>query len=106
MSDFLKTFEELSKKQEQLKAEFSENRKQAISHIQEIVDQFGIKSSEIRFTSEGSAQSETRRSTTRMKYELPSGVQWSGKGHMKREFREYLDAHGLTKDDLDQFLIK
>ena len=106
MSNFEETFEQIRKEQEELDERMDKVRKEAIAHIQAIVDQFGLKSSDIRFydTEEPVVVKKTRKPSA-PKYRLPNGDEWTGKGIMKRSFKEYLEENGLTKDDLDQFLI-
>lgn len=103
MSDFLKAFAELEKKQEALQAEFKQNRKEALAHIQSIINQFDITAEELNFS--GESKTSHKRAPARAKYRLPNGEEWTGKGVMKKSFKEYFEANGLTKDDLDQFLI-
>lgn len=106
MSKFEETFEQLRMEQEDLDERMDKIRKEAVAHIQAIVDQFGLKSSDIRFyDSTESAVAKKPRKPSAPKYRLPNGEEWTGKGIMKRSFKEYLDENGLTKDDLDQFLI-
>ncbi len=105
MSDFVKTFSDLSRKQEQLDEELAPNRKEAIKYIQNIFDQFGIKAKEVHFRDSVETE-EKPRMTTKIKYKLPNGVTWTGKGHMKREVKEYLEENGLTKEDLVHFLVE
>lgn len=107
MSSFEETFAQIRQEQEELDDRMSKVRKEAIRHIQNIVDQFGIKSTDIQFyDSDYVVPVKKVRKPTVAKYRLPSGVEWSGKGLMKREFEVYLKENGLTKDDLDQFLIQ
>lgn len=39
------------------------------------------------------------------KYRLPNGEAWSGHGHLPRTFTKYFAENGLTRDDLDRFLV-
>ena len=103
MSKFEETFEQLRMEQEDLDERMDKIRKEAVAHIQAIVDQFGLKSSDIRFyDSTESAVAKKPRKSSAPKYRLPTGA---GKGIMKKEFKEYLEENGLTKEDLEQFRI-
>lgn len=104
MSKFEDTFEQIRMEQEDLDERMNQVRKEAIKHIQSIVDQFGLKSSDIRFYDSEEPVKKTRKPSA-IKYRLPNGVEWTGKGIMKKEVKEYLDANGLDKNDLDQFLV-
>lgn len=104
MTDFVKIFHELLKQEEGLQSEIKANRIEALNHIQKVIDLYDIQAFELNFIKNNKKQNIRRK--TRMKYQLPTGECWSGKGSIKREFVEYLNAHGLTKDDLHMFLIK
>lgn len=106
MSNFEETFEQIRREQEDLDERMDKIRKEAVAHVQAIVDQFGLRSSDIRFyDSTEPAIAKKPRKSSAPKYRLPNGEEWTGKGIMKKSFKEYLDENGLTKDDLDQFLI-
>ena len=106
MSKFEETFEQLRMEQEDLDERMDKIRKEAVAHIQAIVDQFGLKSSDIRFyDSTESAVAKKPRKSSAPKYRLPTGAEWTGKGIMKKEFKEYFEENGLTKEDLEQFRI-
>lgn len=106
MSKFEETFEQLRMEQEDLDERMDKIRKEAVAHIQAIVDQFGLKSSDIRFyDSTEPAVAKKPRKSSAPKYRLPTGAEWTGKGIMKKEFKEYLEENGLTKEDLEQFRI-
>lgn len=59
-----------------------------------------------RFEDDHQAKSpaEKRRGPASIKYRTPNGIEWTGKGNMKREFRDYLLSQGLTPEDKDLFL--
>lgn len=106
MSNFEETFEQIRKEQEDLDERMDKIRKEAVAHIQAIVDQFGLKSSDIRFyDSTAPIVAKKPRKSSAPKYRLPTGAEWTGKGIMKKEFKEYLEENGLTKEDLEQFRI-
>ena len=74
MSKFEETFEQLRMEQEDLDERMDKIRKEAVAHIQAIVDQFGLKSSDIRFyDSTESAVAKKPRKSSAPKYRLPTG---------------------------------
>lgn len=106
MSNFEEIFEQIRKEQEDLDERMDKIRKEAIAQVQAIVDQFGLKSSDVRFyDSTKPAIAKKPRKPSAPKYRLPTGAEWTGKGIMKKEFKEYLEENGLTKEDLEQFRI-
>lgn len=106
MSNFEEIFEQIRKEQEDLDERMDKIRKEAIAQVQAIVDQFGLRSYDVRFYDPTAPiVAKKPRKPSAPKYRLPNGEEWTGKGIMKRSFKEYLDENGLTKDDLDQFLI-
>lgn len=102
MDDFKTVASNLQKEKEAYERKVQEAKGSAIAHVQEIINQFQISSSELHF--------ETKRKTgTRapavIKYKLPTGATWTGKGQMKKEFKEYKDIHFRQLSDKD-FLKK
>ena len=71
-----------------------------------ILDAFGIHSSEICFEDQEGKRVVRHRGPAPIKYRTPTGIEWSGKGNMKKEFREYLLSEGLTEEDKDLFLVE
>lgn len=104
MSKFEETFNELRMEQEDLDERMAKVRAEAIDHVQEIINQFGLSINDFSFF-DSEAPVKKQRKPARVKYRLPNGVEWSGKGQMKKEVKEYLDQNGLVKEDLDQFLV-
>lgn len=105
MSDnFKQTFESFKQEQEDLNRRMAEAKRQAIAHVQEIVDVFGIKPSDLRFPIEGIAIHRTR-TPSPIKYRTPTGITWTGKGRMKKELLEYLTERGETAADLPKYLV-
>lgn len=104
MSKFEETFEQIKLEQEKLDERMVKVRKEALDHIQSIVDQFGIKSTEIRFYDTELPAKKTRKPSA-IKYRLPNGVEWTGKGFMKKDVEAYLKENGLKKEDLEQFRV-
>ena len=105
MSKFEEVFNELRMEQEDLDERMSKVRKDAIKHIQDIVNHFGIKSTDIKFYDTDEVVPTRQRKPSRIKYRLPNGVEWTGKGIMKKDVEAYLLDNGLTKEDLEQFRV-
>lgn len=102
MSDFEQIFQELNRDKEEVAKRFEEAKKDAIAHIKPIIKAFGIEASDL-FTDKKKAK--RAYAPVPIKYRLPNGVEWTGKGRVKKEVQEYLDAHNMTKDDLEQFHV-
>ena len=104
MQNFEELYLQIQLEQEELDERKKSARKEAISFVQNIVSQFNIQANEIQFGEAVATVKKTRKPTP-AKYRLPNGEEWTGRGIMKKEFKQYLDANGLTKEDLDKFLI-
>ena len=105
MSDnFKELYANLQRPQEELKKQAQEARAEAIAYVQEIITDFQLKASDFTFAEEPVAATKKSRGKSPIKYRLPNGVEWTGKGNMKREFRDYLLSQGLTPEDKDLFL--
>lgn len=102
--NFKQTFESFKKEQEDLNRRMADARREAIQHVQEIIDVFGIKPSDLRFPIEGVAIHRTR-APSPIKYRTPNGITWTGKGRMKKELAEYLEERGETIADLHKYLV-
>ena len=102
--NFKQTFESFKQEQEDLNRRMAEAKRQAIAHVQEIVDVFGIKPSELRFPIEGVAIHRAR-TPAAIKYRTPNGITWTGKGRVKKELLEYLNEQGETLADLDKYRV-
>ena len=102
--NFKQTFESFKQEQEDLNRRMAEAKRQAIAHVQEIVDVFGIKPSDLRFPIEGVAIHRTR-TPAAIKYRTPNGITWTGKGRVKKELLEYLNEQGETLADLDKYRV-
>ncbi len=109
-NDFKAMYESLKAEQVELNDKMKAARAEAIEHIQGIIDTFGITAADLSFAEEPKAASAAGRRTYRtrgpspVKYRTPTGIEWSGKGNMKKSFREYLASQGLTPEDKDLFL--
>ena len=105
MSDnFKQTFESFKQEQENLNRRMAEAKREAVMHVQEIIDVFGIRPSDLRFPIEGVAIHRTR-TPAAIKYRTPNGITWTGKGRVKKEFLEYLNEQGETLADLDKYRV-
>ena len=105
MSDnFKELYANLQRQQEELKKQAQEARAEAIAYVQEIITDFQLKASDFTFAEEPVAATKKSRGKSPIKYRLPNGVEWTGKGNMKREFRDYLLSQGLPPEDKDLFL--
>ena len=106
MTDFEERFKKLQAERKSLDERLEENKREAIEHIQNIVDCFGIKSTDIQFYDQDESQTtKSGRTPAKIKYRLPNGVEWTGKGYMKKEVKAFLDENGLTREDLEQYKI-
>lgn len=103
-NDFQDLMNSLLEEQKELNARIAEAKGQAIQQVQELINVFQLKPEDL-FNEVSSSVQKVRRPAV-MKYRLPNGVEWSGRGRMKKEFEEYLINHELTEKDLDQFKIK
>ena len=108
--DFPLVYEEVTGELKAAQEKFDSARGDAICYIQDIINKFKIRASDLVFEGAAStpcakASEDKKRKSARPKYELPNGETCTGKGLMKKSFKEYLDKNGLTKDDLDQFLV-
>lgn len=103
-NDFQELMNSLLEEQKELNARIAEAKEQAIQQVQELIDIFKLKPEDL-FNEVSASANKVRRPAV-MKYRLPNGVEWSGRGRMKKEFETYLINHGLTEKDLDQFKIK
>ena len=97
MSDnFKELYANLQRQQEELKKQAQEARAEAIAYVQEI----------FTFAEEPVAATKKSRGKSPIKYRLPNGVEWTGKGNMKREVRAFLEANNMKREDLEQFLTE
>lgn len=103
---FKQVYEELQRKQDELNRKIASAKKDAVAYVQEIITDFGIKRSELHFAEEGAVTARKSRNKAPVKYRLPNGVEWTGKGNMKKEVRQYLEDNNLTAEDLTQFLTE
>ena len=103
MDDFNKVAEELLKQKQALQAKYDQARVAAIEHVQQIIKDFKIQSSDLKFPDE--VKKTGTRAPAPIKYRIPGGAEWCGKGKMKKEFREYKNIHFRNLSDKD-FLAK
>ena len=103
MDDFNKVAEELLKQKQALQSKYDEARVSAIAHVQQIIKDFRIQASDLQF--EGKVKKAGTRAPAAIKYRLPDGNTWTGKGQMKKEFKEYKNIHFRNLSDKD-FLAK
>lgn len=106
---FKETYADLQNQQAELARRTRQARTDAIAYVQEMIELFEIKHTDLRFAPEeddAAVKTAKGRRPTRPKYRLPNGVEWSGKGIMKKEFRLYLEENNLTREDLVQFLTE
>ena len=102
MSDFNNAFEELQKKEAALEAEKQNLRHQAINEVQRLITQFGIRAEDLSFDG---AKVVIRRKPSKIKYRMPNGVTWTGKGNPKKAIVEYLTSVGETLADLPKYKV-
>ena len=103
MDDFNKVAEELLKQKQALQSKYDEARVSAIAHVQQIIKDFKIQASDLQF--EAKAKKVGTRAPAVVKYRLPNGTTWTGKGQMKKEFRDYKNLHFRQLSD-EEFLKK
>lgn len=103
MSDFKASLQELEEKQKALEAEKQQLRYQAINEVQRLITQFNIKAEDLSF--EGS-KIIVRRKPSKIKYRMPNGVTWTGKGNPKKAILEYLKSVGESLKDLDKYKVQ
>ena len=90
--DYLKLKEELEALNQRKQSLYSK----AVQEVQSIIDEMGIKASDLRF-SEGKKQ----RAPARIKYATPDGsITWTGKGAEKKELKAWREAHKVKLEDL------
>ena len=106
MSEFKQVYAELQRKQEELKKEAQAAKAEALTYVQEIITDFGIQSHELHFADEGAVSTKKTRGKSPIKYRLPNGVEWTGKGNMKREVKKFLEDNNMSREDLEQFLTE
>lgn len=106
MSDFKSVYESLRAEQDALTKKMEAAKQDAVKYVQELVDAFGIRSTEIAFEDQTGKRVVRPRGPAPIKYRTPTGIEWSGKGNMKKEFRDYLLSEGLTEADKDLFLVE
>ena len=106
MSDFKSVYESLRAEQDVLTKKMEAAKQDAVKYVQELVDAFGIRSTEIAFEDQTGERVVRPRGPAPIKYRTPTGIEWSGKGNMKKEFRDYLLSEGLTEADKDLFLVE
>ena len=104
--DFKAVYDSLRAEQNQLTEKMQAAKIDAIKYVQELVDAFGIRSNEIAFEDQVGKRVVRPRGPAAIKYRTPNGIEWSGKGNMKREVRAFLEANNMTREDLDQFLTE
>lgn len=97
MTNFKSTFEQLKAEQEALNLKMKEAKKEAIRHVQEIIKEFDILASELAF---GEEPVKRTRAPSAPMYRTPTGIEWSGKGLIKKELKAYLEENGLTLEDV------
>lgn len=103
-SDFKAIYDSLRAEQSELSEKMQAAKVDAIRYVQELIDAFGIRSSELAFEDQVGKRVVRPRGPAPIKYRTPNGIEWSGKGNMKKEFRDYLLSQGLTEADKDLFL--
>ena len=104
-SDFKEVLAEIRAQQEELREKAQAAKQDAIEHVQEIIDAFNIKPMDLHFRSGIGETAVKTRKPAAIKYRLPNGVEWTGKGRMKKEVQTFLTANNMTEDDLDQFIV-
>lgn len=99
MSDFESKYVQLLREQEALNRRIKEAKQDAIHHVQKIIDEFEIRRDELVFAADGE-KAKRKRAPSAPMYRTPTGIEWSGKGLIKKELKAYLEENGLTLDDV------
>lgn len=102
MDDFKEVASSLQKEKEIYEAKVQAAKSSAIAHVQEIINQFNITSSDLHFSDKKKVGT---RAPSPIKYRIPGGDTWTGKGQMKKSFREYKNIHFRNLSDAE-FLKK
>ena len=102
MDDFKTVASNLQKEKEAYEKKVQAAKVSAIAHVQEIISQFNILSSDLHFSDKKKVGT---RAPATIKYRLPNGETWTGKGQMKKSFKEYKRIYCSNLSDTD-FLKK
>lgn len=105
MTDFKLSFETIQKEQQALNNRIRSMKQDAIRYCQEIIDACELSASDFKWKDESQEQVVRTRRTIDPRYRLPNGVEWTGMGKMKREFRDWLLSNGFTEEDKELFRI-
>ena len=104
--DFKSIYDSLRAEQNVLNEKMQTAKLDAIKEVQDLINVFGISRSDLTFEDQVAAKRPFRpRGPAAVKYRTPTGVEWTGKGNMKKEFSDYLYSVGLTEADKDKFLV-
>lgn len=108
-NNLMSTLAEIQQARAELELRAQAVKAEAVSYVQEIINTFGIQARELSFGDAPAVEvvnvkPRKPRAPAVVKYRLPNGVEWTGKGLMKSAFKQYLEEHNLTRADLDQFL--
>lgn len=102
-NDFKQAFEAIKQEQADLNRRMQQAKREAIAHVQEIITAFGITEDQLKF---GVVPTPVRKRTPAViKYRTPTGITWTGKGRIKKEFSEYLHSKGETMNDLEKYRV-
>lgn len=105
-TDFKALYDSLRTDRSELEQKMRAARQDAVKHVQELIDAFNILSTDVRFEAKPVRSTFRSRKPPRVKYRTPTGIEWSGMGRMKKEFRDYLISEGLTEEDKVFFLVE
>lgn len=97
MTTFKEDYKKLKEELEALNQRKQSLYSKAVQEVQSIIDEMGIKASDLRFAEEGKKQ----RAPARIKYATPDGsITWTGKGAEKKELKAWREAHKVKLEDL------
>lgn len=99
-SNPLSALEEIQKTKAYLENKLQAAKASAIAHVQEIIDAFNIQPTDVRF------KRLDGRKRPPVKYRLPNGETWTGKGCLPNSFKKFLEEHNFSRSDLDHFLTE
>lgn len=108
-NSFLDKVKKLREEQAKLDEKVAAAKNEAIEQVKGIVNLFNLSVEEVFPDCQKMSpivQEKTRqRKPSPVKYRTPTGIEWTGKGRIKKEFLNYLLENGFTEKDIDLFRV-
>lgn len=108
-NSFLDKVKKLREEQAKLNEKVVAAKAEAIEQVKGIVELFDLSVEEVFPDYQKMSlivQEKTRqRKPSPIKYRTPTGIEWTGKGRIKKEFLNYLLENGFTEKDIDLFRV-